>query len=150
MTRALRLGRGTSIALLVATALGCNTTLTNDDLLMCNAARFLTASIAGTEEALAVDAAGLPGQAAERAVRALGLAEGAAQTLNEVQLEAQAGATWQALIRAYKQAADGASSLLPDFREMHGTGNESLQAARVALDGARLELPPSCFDVPAA
>jgi hypothetical protein len=144
------LGRGISIALLAATALGCNLTLTNDDLLMCNAARFLTASIEGTEAALAIDAAGQPGQAAERAAQALGLAEGAARTLQDVQPEEQAGATWQALIRAYKHAADGASSLLPDFRELRGTGDESVQAARGALDGARLELPLSCFEVPPA
>jgi hypothetical protein len=138
------------MAFLAAIALGCNLTLTNDDLLMCNTARFLTASIARTEEALAVDAAGQPGQAAERAAQALGLAEGAARTLQEVQPEEQAGATWQALIRAHKHAADGASSLPPDFRELRGTGNESLRAARGALDGARLELPPSCFEVPPA
>lgn len=145
-----RLRRGISIAFLAATALGCNLTLTNDDLLMCNAARFLTASIAGTEEALAIDAAGQPGQAAEGAAQALGLAEGASRTLQEVQPAEQAGATWQALVRAHEHAANGARSLLPDFRELRGTGDESLQAARGALDGARLELPPSCFDVPPA
>jgi len=145
-----RPGRGASLALVALVVLGCNVTLTNDDLLMCNAARFVTASIAGTEEALAIDAAGQAGQAVERAIQAIGLAEGAARTLDEVQLEEQAGATWQALIRASEHAADGARSLLPDFRELRGTGDESLQAARGALDGARLGLPPSCFDVPPA
>ena len=145
-----RQGRGTSLALVALVAIGCNLTLTNDDLLMCNAARFLAASIAGTEAALAVDAAGQPGEAVERAVQAVGLAEGAARTLDEVHVEEQAGATWQSLIRAHEHAADGARSLLPDFQELRGTGDESLQAARGALDGARLGLPPSCFDVPPA
>ena len=143
--------RAAAAALLTFIAMGgCSAPLTGDDLLMCNAARFLTASIAGTEAAIAIDAAGQPGQAAERAAQALGLAAGAARTLEEVQLEEQAGATWQALIRAYEHAADGARSLLPDSRELRGTGEDSLQAARGALDGARLELPPSCFEVPPA
>ena len=138
---------GASAAALIALvcALGCAAQLSGDDLLMCNAAQFLTASIAITEETLAIGVDAPPEQAVERAVQARGLAEGAARTLKEVELEAQAGATWQALIRSYKHAADEASSLLPDFQELRGTGGASLTTARDALDGARLGLPPGCF-----
>jgi hypothetical protein len=112
---------------------------------MCNAARFLVASIVETEEALTIEADGRPGPAAERAVHALGFAEGAARTLNEVEEAAQTKAVWQNLIRAHKHAAQAASSLLPDFPELRGTGGASLQAARSALDQARPDLSRACF-----
>jgi hypothetical protein len=137
-----KIGAAAAALFALVGALGCTARLSGDDLLMCNAAQFLTASIAVTEETLLLDAP--PEQAVERAVQARGLAEGAARTLHEVELEAQAGATWQALIRASKHATDAATSLLPDFEELGGTG-DALQAARGALDGARLGLPPGCF-----
>jgi hypothetical protein len=139
-----RVGATAAALLAIITLGGCTTPLTGDDLLMCNAAQFLTTSLAITEETIRLDAP--PEQAVERAVQARGLAEGAARTLHEVEPEAQAGATWQALIRAYTHAADSASALLPDFQEL-GTGGMSLQPARSALDEARLGLPPSCFDM---
>jgi hypothetical protein len=141
MTRA-----GAAAALLaVAFAVGCSVPLSGDDPLMCNAARFLTESISTTEDALAADAAGRPGEATDLAVQASGFAEGAARTLNEVDEATQADPLWQDLIRAYKHAARAASSLLPAFRELRGTGAVSLRDAREAMEEARLGLPPGCF-----
>ena len=134
--------------LLALTLVGCGVPLTNDDLLLCNAARFVTASIAGTQNALAIRAAGRPDEAAERAVQALGLAEGAARTLHEVDQAAQADIAWVALLMAYEHAAQAARSLLPDFPNLRGSGDEAIAAARDVLDEARLGLPPSCFVVP--
>jgi len=134
--------------LLALTLVGCDVPLTNDDLLLCNAARFVTASIAGTQDALAIGEAGRPGEAAERAVQALGLAEGAARTLHEVDQAAQADIACVALLMAYEHAAQAARSLLPDLPDLRGSGDDAIAAARDALDEARLDLPPSCFVVP--
>ena len=136
----------TAAAVLALVALcGCEVALTGDELLMCNAARFLTGSVAKTEDALEIDAAGRPGEAAQEAVQAIGLAEGAARTLFEVDEAAQTDPVWVNLITAYKHVSQAASSLLPEFQELHGTGEASLRDARNAFDDARTGLPPSCL-----
>lgn len=124
--------------------------LSDEDMFMCTAAQSLTASIAITDESLGVGVEWRPEQAVERSVQALGLAEGAARALNEVTEETQAEAVWQSLIRAYTHAADAASSMHPNVPELHGTGHQSLSAAREALDGARTSLPPICFAMAAS
>jgi hypothetical protein len=60
---------------------------------------------------------------------------------------AAAAPAWQSLIRAYELAADAASTLLPNFQEVGVSGRESLEAARNALDEARVEVPASCFSL---
>jgi hypothetical protein len=145
--------RGARVAttlLVFVAASACRAPLSGDDLLMCNAAQSLTASIAITEETFALEMDEQPEQAVERAVQALGLAEGAARALHEVVEATQAKPAWQSLIRAYKHAADAASSMHPNFPELHGTGQLSLSAAREALDGARTSLPPACFAMAAS
>ena len=140
-----RAGSMAAAFLVLVAVFGCEVALTGDDLLMCNAARFLSGSIAVTEDALAIDAAGRPVEATERAIQGIGLAESAARTLQEVDDAAQADPNWVSLITAYKHASQAASSLLPEFQELRGTGAASLSDARSALDGARLGLPPACF-----
>jgi len=62
---------------------------------------------------------------------------------------AQPRPAWQSLIRAYKFAAEAASSLLPNFDDGGVSGRESLVVARTALDEARVVMPPSCFTLSA-
>ena len=142
----MRRAGGTATALFVLVVIcGCEPALTGDELQMCNAARSLSGSIAGIEDALAIDEAGRPGEAAQRAVQAIGLAEGAAQTLHGVDAAAQADPVWIGLITAYKHASQAASSLLPELQDLRGTGVASLRDARSAMDEARLGMPPHCF-----
>ena len=135
--------------LLVLTVGGCSQPLTGDDLHVCNAAQLLSASMAVTEETFLMGADVLPEQAVERGVQALGLAESAARELHEVDQAAQAAPAWQSLIRAYKFAAEAASSLLPNFDQVGVSGRESLAVAGTALDEARVEVPATCFTLSA-
>jgi hypothetical protein len=102
-----------------------------------------------TEETLLIGMDDRPEQAVERAVQALGLAERASRELDDVGEAAQARPAWRSLIRAYELAADAASTLLPNFQEVGVSGCESLGAARDALDGARVEVPATCFTLSA-
>jgi hypothetical protein len=142
--------RATAAALLLVVAMaGCSEPLTGDQLHLCNAAQLLSASLAVTEETFLLEMDDLPEHAVERGVQALGLAESASRELHEVGEAAQPRPAWQSLIRAYKFAAEAASSLLPNFGQFGVGGRESLAVARSALDEARVALPATCFTLSA-
>ena len=142
--------RGATVLLAFVAASACEAPLSSDELLMCNAAQSLTASIAVIDETEAVGGQFGPEQAAERSVQALALAEGAARALHEVGEETQAKAAWQSLIRAYKYAAEAASRLHPNLPQLPGNDQDPLALALEALDAARTSLPSTCFGMAAS
>jgi hypothetical protein len=133
-------------ALLAIALWGCTSSMTDDELAMCDARRQLMITFDQTTVAQAADEAGDIATTRSAADIARTGAKTASDTLFAIATaNIRDGNAWAALVAADQHLWQGALALLPGYSAAHGSTPQRLASAALLLEQARTALQIRCI-----